>query len=102
SGEGEVVFGATVSGRPADLVGVETMAGLFINTLPVRVRLEPQEEVGRWLAKVQERQLEQRQYEHSALSQVQGWSEVPRGTPLFESLVVFESYPVDEELGRHE
>src|SRR5215204_1261086 len=94
----DVVFGATVSGRPAALAGVESMVGLFINTLPVRVRLAPEESVISQLRKLQAGAAELRQYEYSALVDVQGWSDVPRGLPLFESLLVFENFPVDPAL----
>ncbi|HSF30804.1 MAG TPA: amino acid adenylation domain-containing protein [Candidatus Tectomicrobia bacterium] len=89
----DVVFGATVAGRPTELVGVESMIGLFINTLPVRVRVGPEALLFPWLQELQREQVEARQYEYSPLVQVQGWSEVPRGLPLFESLLVFENYP---------
>jgi len=95
SGEEDVVFGVTVAGRPAELVGAEAMVGLFINTLPVRVRVPPDTGLLAWLKELQTRLVEVRQYEYSPLAQVQGWSAVPRGMPLFESLVVFENYPVD-------
>jgi amino acid adenylation domain-containing protein/non-ribosomal peptide synthase protein (TIGR01720 family) len=98
SGQQDVVFGATVSGRPADLVGVESMVGLFINTLPVRVLVSPEADLVDWLKQLQAQQVELRHYEYSPLVQVQGWSEVPRGLPLFESIVVFENYPVDASL----
>lgn len=91
SGEEDVLFGATVSGRPASLPGVESMVGLFINTLPVRVRIPPDELVAPWLQSLQVSFLELREYEHSSLVDIQGWSDVPRGVPLFESLVVFEN-----------
>jgi amino acid adenylation domain-containing protein/non-ribosomal peptide synthase protein (TIGR01720 family) len=96
SGEQDVVFGTTVSGRPAELPEVESMVGLFINSLPVRIRLPPGEEILPWLKGLQAQLVELRQQEHSSLSQIQGWSEVPRGLPLFESLLVFENYPVDD------
>jgi surfactin family lipopeptide synthetase C len=92
--EDDVVFGATVSGRPAELAGVEQMVGLFINTLPVRLRIQEERNVIEWLQEFQSEQVEQRQYEYSQLAEVQGWSEVARGEPLFESIVVFENYPV--------
>jgi amino acid adenylation domain-containing protein len=95
SGERDVVFGATVSGRPAELAGVATMVGLFINTLPVRVRVNGEQAVGDWLRQLQQEQFEARQYEYSPLVAVQGWSEVPPGEPLFESLFVFENYPME-------
>ncbi|HEV2733851.1 MAG TPA: condensation domain-containing protein, partial [Longimicrobiaceae bacterium] len=94
SGEEDVLFGAVVSGRPAELEGVEEMVGLFINTLPVRVRVPNGASVGEWLEGLQELQAEARQYDYAPLAKVQGWSEVPNGTPLFETLVVFENYPV--------
>ena len=93
SGQEDVVFGATVAGRPTDLVGIESMIGLFINTLPVRVRVSPEALLLPWLQELQSQQVEARQYEYSPLVQVQGWSDVPRGLPLFESLLVFENYP---------
>ncbi len=94
----DVVFGTTVSGRPPQLPGVEQMVGLFINTLPVRVRLPPQLPVISWLQALQAEQLEARDFEYAPLLRIQRWSQVPAGTPLFESLVVFENYPLDQSL----
>ncbi len=102
SGEREVLFGATVAGRPAELSGVDKMVGLFINTLPVRVRVEPQAPLLSWLRTLQENQAEQRQYEHSSLIDIQGWSEIPRGVPLFDSILVFENLPVESTFGQTE
>ncbi|MFL5543033.1 MAG: condensation domain-containing protein, partial [Longimicrobiaceae bacterium] len=96
SGGDDVVFGATVSGRPAELDGVEEMIGVFINTIPVRVKVPAGARVGAWLAELQRAQAEAREYEYAPLVQVQGWSEVPRGTPLFESIFVAESLPADD------
>jgi len=95
SGQQDVVFGATVSGRPPELQGIEEMVGVFINTLPVRVRVRPELSLAEWLRQLQAQQLEARQYEYSPLAQVQGWSEVGRGRALFESILVFENYPVN-------
>ncbi|HLF28784.1 MAG TPA: amino acid adenylation domain-containing protein, partial [Anaerolineae bacterium] len=95
SGEEDVVFGVTVSGRPAELAGIENILGMFINTLPLRVRTPPEGRLLTWLKALQAQQVELRQYEYSPLVKVQGWSDVARGRPLFESLVVFENYPVD-------
>ena len=99
SGERETLHGTTVSGRTAPLDGIERMLGLFINTVPVRVRVEEEQTVAAWLSKLQESQLEQRAHEHSALWEIQAWSELPRGVGLFESLLVVENYPVDRALG---
>jgi amino acid adenylation domain-containing protein len=93
SGESDILFGATVSGRPPELAGVEEMVGLFINSLPIRVTIRPDQPLGDWLRDLQERNAVLRQYEWTPLSDIQRWSDVPNGTPLFESLVVFESYP---------
>ncbi|HEV2146645.1 MAG TPA: amino acid adenylation domain-containing protein, partial [Longimicrobiaceae bacterium] len=101
AGEEDVLFGATVAGRPAELPGVEEMVGLFINTLPVRVWAGGADGVtlGGWLRTLQEEQLRTREHEYSPLVQVQQWSELPAGEALFESLVVFENYPMDEGVG---
>ncbi|MFO0777382.1 MAG: amino acid adenylation domain-containing protein [Nitrospira sp.] len=96
TGDHEVLFGATVSGRPAELPGSDVMVGLFINTLPVRVSLPPDAKLGDWLTSVQEQNSLLRQYEWTPLSRIQRWSDVPGGRPLFDSIVVFESYPEDE------
>ncbi|HEX8708754.1 MAG TPA: amino acid adenylation domain-containing protein [Pyrinomonadaceae bacterium] len=95
SGERDVVFGTIVSGRPADLPGVESIIGLFINMLPVRVRVEEDARLLDWMKEFQLQQAEARQYEYSPLMEVQGWSEVPKGTPLFESTIAFENYPLN-------
>lgn len=100
SGHEDVVFGATISGRPAALPGVESMIGLFINTLPVRVQMFSSIPLLPWLQQLQAQQAEMRQYEYSPLVQVQSWSDVPGGTPLFDSIVVFENYPVNSSLQR--
>lgn len=98
SGESDVLFGSVVSGRPASLEGVETMIGLFLNTLPVRVRISPTVAALAWLKQLQQQQLELREYEHTPLIDIQGWNEVSRGRPLFESILVFENYPVENSL----
>ena len=95
SGETEVVFGETVSGRSAAVEGIETMVGLMINTLPVRVEVRGEQSVSQMLKKMMQRQARVVEYEHSPLMQVQGWSEVGRGRNLFETLYVFQNYPVE-------
>lgn len=101
SGDDDVLFGVTVSGRSPDVPGIDMMAGLFINTLPARVRLQPEQEVITWLLNLQEQQSEMGQYEHTPLIQVQKWSDLPRGVPLFETILAVESYPIDESLEDH-
>jgi surfactin family lipopeptide synthetase C len=96
--ETDLVYGVTVSGRPTNLTGAESMVGLFINTLPVRVQIETEDSLISWLKQLQTQLLEIRNFESSPLVEIQGWSEVPRGLPLFESILVFENYPVDRVL----
>jgi amino acid adenylation domain-containing protein/non-ribosomal peptide synthase protein (TIGR01720 family) len=93
SGDEDVLFGGVVSGRPAALPGVEAMVGMFVNTLPVRVRVDGAAPLAPWLQHLQERQLARQELEHTPLAQIQRWSEVPAGSPLFETLYVFENYP---------
>jgi amino acid adenylation domain-containing protein len=90
----DVVFGATSSGRPAALAGVESMVGLFINTLPVRVQVTGDAPIVPWLQALQLQQAEALQYEYSSLLDIQSWSELPPGVALFDSIVVMENYPV--------
>lgn len=93
SGETDVVYGTTISGRPPDLPGAETMLGLFINTLPVRMKVDDDCSTLEWLRAIQADQAEMRQFEYTPLLQIQNWSETPRGLALFESLFVFENLP---------
>ncbi len=92
SQERDVLFGSTVSGRPPALPGSEAMLGCFINTLPVRVKIPPGGRVLPFLQELQARLVELRRYEHSSLVDIQGWSEVPRQVPLFQSIVVVEGF----------
>ena len=95
SGSGDVVFGVTVSGRPTELLEAERRVGLFINTLPLRVRVRAQETVGELLQELQRRQGELLEYQYSALVDVQRWSGLSGQGGLFESGFVFENYPVE-------
>jgi amino acid adenylation domain-containing protein len=99
SGEQDVVFGSVSAGRPAALPGVETMVGIFINNLPVRVRVPPDRQLITWLQELQAQESEARQYEYSPLAQVQGWSDVPRGVPLFSSILAFQNFPAAPPTG---
>ncbi|MFE3796817.1 amino acid adenylation domain-containing protein [Nocardia tengchongensis] len=94
TGRTDVVFGGTVSGRPPQLSGVEEMVGLFINTLPVRVRLDPGERVGDLLARVQDEQTRLLDHQHVGLAAIHRAVGLPE---LFDTLTVFESYPIDRE-----
>ncbi|MEH1980819.1 MAG: amino acid adenylation domain-containing protein [Nostoc sp.] len=98
SGEFDVVFGTTVSGRPHTLSGVESMVGLFINTLPARVKIPEKTDLLNWLGLLQQEYIEREQYSYTPLVDIQGVSEIPRTQQLFESIVVFENYPVNATL----
>ncbi|HEU4533652.1 MAG TPA: AMP-binding protein, partial [Polyangiaceae bacterium] len=99
SGRHDVLFGVTVAGRPTELPGVESIVGLFINTLPLRVRVEPDRPLVEWLKGLLAHNYRIREYEHPPLVQIQQWSELPKGQSLFDSLVVFENAPLDPRLG---
>jgi acyl carrier protein len=95
SGELDVVMGTTVAGRPAELAGVESMVGLFINTLPLRIQVMPQARLRDWLPTIQVKHSEARGYEHCSSGQIHQWSEMPGALPLYESILVFQNYPVE-------
>lgn len=88
----DVLFGATVSGRQGDLPSADSIVGLLINVLPVRVQIFETDLVLDWLRTLQHQQSTAVPYAHAALSDIQQWCEVPGR--LFESLLVIENYPV--------
>ncbi len=96
-GRDQVAFGVTVSGRPAELPGAERTVGLFINSLPLWVRVPSASALGPWLAELQAHNIELREHEHTALSDLQQWAG-RSGDALFDSLLAFENYPVDAAL----
>ncbi len=98
SGHGEVVFGVTVSDRPETLPGADSLVGLLINTLPLRVRVGRRRQLVPWLERLQRRGAAARQHASTPLVDIHAASGVPRRLPLFESLLVLENYPVDTAL----
>ncbi|WP_046962066.1 non-ribosomal peptide synthetase [Alcanivorax sp. NBRC 101098] len=97
TGQQRVVFGNTVAGRPAELAGSDSMLGLFINTLPMTVPLHGEQPVADWLMQLQADNAALREQGHAPLFEVQqdaGWG----GEGLFDTLLVFENYPLDESL----
>ncbi|UYQ64836.1 non-ribosomal peptide synthetase [Streptomyces peucetius] len=95
TGRQDVVFGGTVSGRPPQLPGVESMVGLFINTLPVRVALDPAETLGALLDRLQDQQAGLMDHQYLGLADIQRLT--PVAGELFDTLLVFENYPVDTD-----
>jgi non-ribosomal peptide synthetase component F len=98
AGQDQVVYGSVVSGRPAGLEGVETMVGLFINVLPVAVRLPSDGQLLPWLQALQASLAELRLHEHTPLAKIREWLGVPQRAPLFESMLAFENYPAASSL----
>lgn len=94
TGRTDVVFGATVSGRDAEVPGIESMVGLFINTLPVRVRLRPAEPLADLLVRLQNEQSALLDHRHLGLADIQ---RAAGHSVLFDTLLVFESYPIDDD-----
>ncbi|WP_231421250.1 non-ribosomal peptide synthetase [Pseudomonas sp. Leaf59] len=95
SGNRDVLFGVTVAGRPTELAGVEEMVGLFINSLPLRLDVDPEAPVAGWLQALLSHNARLREHESASLVDIQRSSGVPRGQQLFDSLVVFENAPLD-------
>jgi amino acid adenylation domain-containing protein/non-ribosomal peptide synthase protein (TIGR01720 family) len=93
TGHPDVVFGAVVSGRPPEIAGVESMVGLFVNTVPVRVRVQPRESVGDLLARLQQEQAALIEHQHVGLAEIT--RSVGIGE-LFDSVMAYESYPYQE------
>jgi amino acid adenylation domain-containing protein/non-ribosomal peptide synthase protein (TIGR01720 family) len=93
SGEPDVLFGSVVSGRPVDIPRIEQTVGVFINTLPVRVQIDESERTAVWLERLQKEQVESQPFLYLPSVDVQVCSEIPRGTPLFDTVCVFDNYP---------
>src|SRR5256885_7161372 len=98
SGQAEVLFGMVVAGREAELVGVESLVGLCINTVPVRIALPGQEPVAAWLRQLHEQLAMLQHYSYYPLRQIQSLSELGAGQSLFQSILAFENYPIEQTL----
>src|SRR5579871_4290087 len=92
SGKKDVVFGAATAGRPPELASVGEMVGMFINTLPVRLIAEST--MLECLQALQRQQTSARIHEYCSLVDIQKWSDVPAGVPLFDNVFVFQNYPI--------
>ncbi|MEU7753012.1 amino acid adenylation domain-containing protein [Micromonospora sp. NPDC049171] len=95
TGRDDVVVGATVAGRPPDLPGADTMIGLFINTIPVRITLDPAAPVATVLRRLQDGQVRLMEHQHLGLAEIQ---RLAGHGELFDTLTVFENYPLGESL----
>ncbi|MCM2575724.1 AMP-binding protein, partial [Achromobacter xylosoxidans] len=97
TGQDCVAFGVTTSGRPDSLAGADRILGLFINTVALVVPMASQQSLGEWLQAIQSQNLASREAEHVPLADVQRWAG-HNGRSLFDTLLVFENYPVDAVL----
>ena len=93
--QSDVVFGITVSGRPPEVDGVGEMIGLLVNTLPLRLRINPQETVAALLVRLQDEQAKLLDHHHTGLGDIQALAGFDE---LFDTLVAFENYPVDRAM----
>ena len=93
TGQSDVVFGTTVSGRPAGLDGVESMVGLFINVLPARLTIAPDQTIAATLEGLQRQLIRSIDFQHTPLLEIQRWSGLGQRTSLFDTVIAFENYP---------
>ncbi|HET9281329.1 MAG TPA: amino acid adenylation domain-containing protein [Candidatus Angelobacter sp.] len=98
SGENDVIFGSVTSGRPPDLPGAEAMVGLLINTLPLRVHVPLDAPLLPWLAQLQELQFDLLRHQHASLAEISTLAELPSGQALFETILVYENYPLSGQM----
>ncbi len=94
TGSQDLVFGTTTAGRPATLDGATTMIGLFINTLPVRIRIEKAQPLSAWLAALQIAHAQTSEHDYVPLAGIQG-----SGTSLFDTLLVVENFATSQKTG---
>jgi amino acid adenylation domain-containing protein/non-ribosomal peptide synthase protein (TIGR01720 family) len=90
----DILFGSVVAGRPPEINGIEFMVGMFINTIPQRVRIESSFKIIDWLLLLQKQQSDMSEHAYIGLADIQRVSQVPSQLPLFQSVVVIENYPM--------
>lgn len=98
SGETDVVFGVTRACRQSSIERASEMVGNFINTLPMRIEVNPDAELMRWLKELRNQWVRMRDHEHTPLARIQAWSAVPGGKALFDSAVIFENFHLNTML----
>ncbi|MEP2639440.1 condensation domain-containing protein [Roseobacter sp.] len=96
--EKDVVYGLARAGRPAAQVGATQAVGMYVNTLPMRIRVDDDLPAAQWLHHLQSRVQAQASYEHLSLGQVQTAAGLRRDAPVFDAVVIFENYPSDPSL----
>ncbi|MFE7465196.1 amino acid adenylation domain-containing protein [Streptomyces sp. NPDC057499] len=95
TGARDLAVGSVLSGRPAEIDGIERAVGLFINTLPLRVRISDEMRADAWLASVHQGLQDVTEHQHAPLADVTSWGGAPAGVQLFDSIVVVENYPFE-------
>ncbi|WP_034328484.1 non-ribosomal peptide synthase/polyketide synthase [Alkaliphilus transvaalensis] len=98
SNSDDVIFGTTLSGRPPKINGIEEMVGLFINTLPTRVKTEEKERIIDLLKKLDGQMKEREAYENTPLIDIKNYSQLERKEELFDNILVVENYPLDQQI----
>lgn len=91
----DIVFGVVFSGRPTELADVEQMVGLFLNTLPLRLAITPDQSLVDWLDEVHKAHTQLSRYETTSQGELQRYINRTSQQPLFESVLIFENYPID-------
>ena len=97
SGQQDVVFGVTVSVRPAEISNVDNMLGPAINTIPLRIKINEQQTVANYLCKIQEIFIEISELSATPLTNIHSWSELEKGSHLFDTILAVENYPYDTQ-----
>ncbi|MEV4224416.1 amino acid adenylation domain-containing protein [Nonomuraea sp. NPDC049725] len=100
TGRETVTFGTVSAGRPEHLSEMAGMVGPFNNLLPVVVAADPGEAVTSWLRRLQSGQADMREHQFASLAQIREWAGLPWRTPLFDSYLVYENFPMDAAAGR--
>ncbi|MCV6638057.1 amino acid adenylation domain-containing protein [Candidatus Albibeggiatoa sp. nov. NOAA] len=98
--QNDVMFGTTVSGRTPEIPQVESIVGLLINTLPVRVQIGEQPLVD-WLKHLQQQHTEREQFAYLPLAHIQTMTGIKQGQKLFDSLLIVENYPLDQSVKQY-
>jgi amino acid adenylation domain-containing protein/non-ribosomal peptide synthase protein (TIGR01720 family) len=92
----DAVFGVVVSGRPPEIEEVERIVGLFINTVPLRVRASKEEPFSKTLQRIHHNSIQSQNYDYIPLFEIQNLT--PLNTDLVDHIIIFENYPLREEL----
>ncbi len=100
SSRGDIAFGASFSGRPAGLPGVENIVGPMVNNLPIRVRIAAADSVETLVARLHEQSFALQEHQFTPLAQIHASSELPWHARLFDTLLVFQNYVIDERMNR--